>query len=79
MASAVATKKRPAKGDGREFERKAAKLGELIADGRKQADELSAVGTAEARERARLIRWHATRDENSIVALREYLAEHPDD
>ena len=54
-------------------------MGELIADGRKQADELSAVGTPEARGRARLIRWHATRDENWIVAFREYLAEHPDD
>jgi hypothetical protein len=79
MALAVATKKRPATGDGREFEKKAAELGELIADGRKQADELSAVGTPEARGRARLIRWHATRDENWIVAFREYLAEHPDD
>ena len=54
-------------------------MGELIADGRKQADELSAVGTPEARGRARLIRWHATRDENWIVAFRAYLAEHPDD
>ena len=79
MALAVATKKRPAKGDGREFERTAVEMGEMIAAMRKEADEIAAIGTPEARERARVIRWRATRHENWIVTFRLFMAEYPDD
>jgi hypothetical protein len=79
MALAVATKRRRAKDDGRLFEEKAAEMGEMIAAMRKRADELAALGSPEARERARVIRWRATREENWIVTFRRFMAECPDD
>jgi hypothetical protein len=54
-------------------------MGEMIAAMRKRADELAALGSPEARERARVIRWRATREENWIVPFRRFMAECPDD
>jgi hypothetical protein len=53
-------------GDGRVFEEKAAEFEEFIAAVRKEADEIAAIGTPEARERARAIRWRATRHETGL-------------